>query len=496
MMNARPGFLLALPFAFALGLAPSACSEGKPIGSPAGDSSGSVGIALQLGGGLTLNTVTYQIAGPAGFTKSGSIDVSNSGSISAVISPLPAGLGYSITLTGTATDGSTTCSGTGTFDVIARATSNVTVHLDCHAASRTGSVLVTGSINICPAIDGVSANPAEVLVGSSLALTGSAHDADKGPAPLAYQWSAPSGTFSNATLANPTFTCTAGGPVTLTLTVSDGDPAPSCADSASVTVNCTNTPLQADVQNVVVIYAENRSFDGLFGNFPGARGLSEVVDSAGTPTGAYIPQKDRDGTTVLGKLPQTWTGATSAGNPTVVTQAQTDNLANSPFGLETGFVANGGAVLTTLDVTRDIAHRFFENIMEINGGTNDQFAAFEDAGGITMGHWDASKKSLYALAQQFVLADNFFEGAYGGSFLNHQYLICGCAPQVPASFLTKNHASLNVLGAPNGKGVPQLAANATSPASALSGPPSLQTGNIAPLDYFGAGDGYCGSHSG
>ncbi len=250
--------------------------------------------------------------------------------------------------------------------------------------------------------------------------------------------------------------------------------------------------LAADVQNIVIIYAENRSFDGLFGKFPGAHGLSEVVDSSGAPTAAYIPQKDRDGTTVLPKLPQTWGGATASGNPTVVTQAQTDNLANAPFSIETGFVANGGAMLTTLDVTRDLTHRFFENIMEINGGTNDMFAAWLDAGGLTMGHWDYSKSKLYALAQQYVLADNFFEGAFGGSFLNHQYLICACAPSVPASFLTTTTppASVNMLGTPNSKGVPQLALGSTSPASALTGAPSFVTGAIAPIDYFGTGDGY------
>jgi acid phosphatase len=248
--------------------------------------------------------------------------------------------------------------------------------------------------------------------------------------------------------------------------------------------------LEADVQNIVVIYAENRAFDSLFGKFPGAHGLSDVVDSSGQPTSAYIPQKDRDGTTVLAKLPQTWGGVTIGGNPTVVTQAQSDNLLNAPFAIETGFVSNGGAALSTLDVTRDMAHRFFENIMEINGGTNDQFAAWLDAGGLTMGHWDYSRSKLYALAQQYVLADNFFEGAFGGSFLNHQYLICACAAAVPASFVTTNLPSLNVLGTPNAKGVPQLMMNASTPASALTGPPSLQTGNIAPLDYFGAGDGY------
>jgi acid phosphatase len=248
--------------------------------------------------------------------------------------------------------------------------------------------------------------------------------------------------------------------------------------------------LQTAVQNIVVIYAENRSFDGLFGNFPGAHGVGEVLDASGQPTAAYVPQKDRDGSTLLPKLPQTWTGVTAAGNPTVVTQAQTDGLPNAPFGIEMAFVKNDGPVLTTLDVTRDLTHRFFENIMEINGGTNDMFAAWLDAGGLTMGHWDTSRSRLYALAQHYVLADNFFEGAYGGSFLNHQYLICACAPTVPSEFVATSAPSVNVLGPANAKGVPQLATAATSPASALTGPPVFQTGAIAPLDYFGAGDGY------
>jgi acid phosphatase len=248
--------------------------------------------------------------------------------------------------------------------------------------------------------------------------------------------------------------------------------------------------IQADIQNIVIIFAENRSFDGLFGTFPGANGLSTVV-TAGSPNSAYVPQKDRDGTTVLAKLPQTWGGATVGGNPTVVTQAQTDNVPNGPFALETTFnILNAAPKLTTLDVTVDMAHRFFENQMELNGGTNDMFAAWEDAGGITMGHWDYSKSKLWALAQQYVLADNFFMGAFGGSFLTHQYLICACAPSVPASFITSNSPSVNTLGAANAKGVPQLAQNSTSPASALTGSPSLQTGNIAPMDYFGTGDGY------
>ena len=247
----------------------------------------------------------------------------------------------------------------------------------------------------------------------------------------------------------------------------------------------------SEVQTIVIIYAENRTFDGLFGNFPGAHGLSEVVDAQGHPTAAYVAQKDRDGTTVLPKLPKTWTGVTLAGNPTVVTEAQSDNLANAPFGIENAYVANGAPSLATLDVTRDLTHRFFENQMELNGGSNDMFAAWLDAGGLTMGHWDYSQGKLYQLAKEYVLADNFFSGAFGGSFLNHQYLICGCAPTVSAAYVTTNAPSVTVLAAPNAKGVPQLALATTSPLSALTGPPGfLKSGAITPLDYFGVGDGY------
>jgi acid phosphatase len=467
-----------------------ACSPppGAREGSSESDTVGSIGLALTLASGASLNSVSYQITGPT--SKAGTIDLSHSTTLSAVISGLSAGGGYSIALNGTTTDGNTSCMGSGSFTVTAHQTTSVMVNLDCHEGAKTGSVSVNGVINVCPTIDGVSASPGEVLVGGKIALSGTAHDSDNGPSPLSYQWTASSGTLAGANTASATLTCTVAGTVTVTLTVSDGDPAASCADKSTATVICTPGPLQTDVQNIVFIYAENRSFDGLFGKFPGAHGLNEVVDASGNPTAGYNAQKDRDGTTVLANLPQTWGGATVASNPTMVTQAQTAGLANAPFGIENAFVANGGPALTTLDVSRDLAHRFFENQMEINGGTNDMFAAWVDAGGLTMGHWDYSHSQLWALAQQYVLADNFFEGAFGGSFLNHQFLICACAPQASAAFITNNKPPITVLGTANAKGVPQLALGST-PASALSGTVAFQAStNIAPQDYFGVGDGY------
>ena len=61
----------------------------------------------------------------------------------------------------------------------------------------------------------------------------------------------------------------------------------------------------------------------------------------------------------------------------------------------------------------------------------DKFAAFSDAGGLVMGYYDASKTELWGYAQKYTLADNFFHAAFGGSFLNHIYLVCVCAPKYP-----------------------------------------------------------------
>jgi len=247
----------------------------------------------------------------------------------------------------------------------------------------------------------------------------------------------------------------------------------------------TTAALKSKVQNIVVIYAENRAFDNLFGNFPGANGLSSVVDASGNPTAAYIAQKDRDGSTVLATLPQTWGGVTAAGISPVVTQAQSANLPNQPFAIESAF----GVALTGATNTRDLYHRFYENQMEINGGKNDMFAAWADAGGLTMGHFDYSGSALYKLAQDYVLADNFFEGAFGGSFLNHQYLICACAPEYPNADTAAAKPTITALDKDTaGNYLPRLTLKSTSPASALDGPPAfVLSGNITPANYFGDG---------
>jgi acid phosphatase len=264
----------------------------------------------------------------------------------------------------------------------------------------------------------------------------------------------------------------------------------SSAKSRDDTGDPVTRALRDKVQTVVVIYAENRAFDNLYGNFPGASGLSDLMDSGDHPLPTYLPQRDRDGS-VLPRLPPTWGGVTASGYEPVVTQAESAGLPNAPFSIERAFTPQSNVTLSTATVTRDLYHRFYEHQMQINGGTNDGYAAWSDAGGLAMGHYDYSRSALFALAHQYVLADHFFQGAFGGSFLNHQYLICACAPEYPNADTSPAKPSISVLDTPPGVAVPRLKLAKSSPASALDGPPVfVKSGNIAPANYFGDGKFY------
>ncbi|HVU53324.1 MAG TPA: hypothetical protein VHL80_21715 [Polyangia bacterium] len=204
---------------------------------------GSVGLAVTLAGGASVGSVSYLVTGPSAFSTSGAFDVSSSDTVSAVIGPLPAGNGYSIALSATSTDGTEPCAGSSApFDVTAHATTTVTVTLRCHEPARDGSLVINGTLNVCPTADGVTATPDEVLLGGTISLAALAHDPDSSPSPLAYAWTVSppgAGTLGGGATATPTFTCALPGPVTLSFTVTDGDPAPACTDTASVTVTCT-----------------------------------------------------------------------------------------------------------------------------------------------------------------------------------------------------------------------------------------------------------------
>src|SRR5262249_48309767 len=138
-------------------------------------------------------------------------------------------------------------------------------------------------------------------------------------------------------------------------------------------------------------------------------------------------------------------------------------------------------------ITRDLYHRFFENQMQIHGGANDMFTAWADSGGLVMGHQDGSAMALWQLAQQFTLADNFFMGTFGGSVLNHQYLICACAPEYPnADDPNGAKPTIAAIDTDGSGHFVKLTLAQTSPVSAIDGPPAyVLSGNIAPKSYFG-----------
>jgi len=198
------------------------------------EDSGSIGLALQAGG-VTLNSVGYTIIGN-GYSKSGTINVAGSSLISAVIGGIPAGSGYSISLSASdATNSAITCSGSASFNVSAGATTSTQVKLQCKTPAKTGSVMLNGTLNVCPVIDSLSVAPAETTVGNAVGLSATGSDSDKLPSALSYSWTSNSGTIAGAASANASLTCTSVGPVTVTLTVSDGD----CTDTLTQTVTCS-----------------------------------------------------------------------------------------------------------------------------------------------------------------------------------------------------------------------------------------------------------------
>ena len=118
-----------------------------------------------------------------------------------------------------------------------------------------------------------------------------------------------------------------------------------------------------------------------------------------------------------------------------MTEGQTAEFLNGfnhPYDVAALYRTGGPADADPLRYTnRDLWHRFYEHQMQINGGANNMFAAWSDAGGMTMGYFTPRPESdapLWGWARQYVLADNFFQGAFGGSFLNHFFLICVVRP--------------------------------------------------------------------
>ena len=167
------------------------------------------------------------------------------------------------------------------------------------------------------------------------------------------------------------------------------------------------------INHIVVIYLENHSFDNLYGQYPGANGLADATTSE-------IIQVNDSGKpyTFLPPIPGT--------------SAFPTNLPNHFFDIDQ-YIPNNL-------MTPDVLHRYYQEQLQIDGGKMDKYALYNSSKGLSQGYYKTSLLPLLPFVQQYTLCDNFYHSAFGGSFLNHMWLIASASPvwkTAPAGIVAK-----------------------------------------------------------
>lgn len=199
------------------------------------------------------------------------------------------------------------------------------------------------------------------------------------------------------------------------------------------------------INHFVVIYLENHSFDNLFGSWTGVNGLSNADP-------AHTLQVNQTGSvyTCLLQNDVNLTSPPLNGSCLDKTLAQIEKTAftNRPFLIDT-FITAASTTCPAPGVneangivkgnglpggcTRDLVHRFYQEQYQIDGGKMDRYVTGSDAIGLSMGVYETKKLPLYNYLHQphhprYAILDHFFQAAFGGSFLNHQWLIAAATP--------------------------------------------------------------------
>src|SRR5213082_2040858 len=139
------------------------------------------------------------------------------------------------------------------------------------------------------------------------------------------------------------------------------------ASAAAILTACASSPQAqatqglARIEHIVVIYAENRSFDHLYGFFPGADGIAQASATQKT-------QLDHDGKP-LPDLPATYDG----GKPRV--DLPTQGLPNGPFSIDAPPLNRRWDELLPSPI-----HNYYQNREQINAGANSKFVALTNVG--------------------------------------------------------------------------------------------------------------------
>jgi acid phosphatase len=203
------------------------------------------------------------------------------------------------------------------------------------------------------------------------------------------------------------------------------------------------------VNHIVVIYQENHSFDNLYGSWEGVNGLAQAdpahtiqVSQAGVPYDCLL---QNDVKLTSPPLPATCTDNTTGSTfqsafpnaPFAIddyispsdTSCPPPGAPSGPPGIPKGSGLPGGC-------TEDLVHRFYQEQYQLDGGRQDRYTTGSDAVGLTQGYYRTRNLPIYKYLHKpahprYAIADNFFQSAFGGSFLNHQWLIAAATPTFP-----------------------------------------------------------------
>jgi phospholipase C len=233
------------------------------------------------------------------------------------------------------------------------------------------------------------------------------------------------------------------------------DPVCTPAEPAAAPPKSTGpTHLFDKINHFVVIYMENHSFDNLYGadslgpsksaKSPGGNPQSNVCDmqkgmfpsAEGLGKVKTFAQQDQTGA-VYGTLPNPLDTSKSPPAPDPLFPG---NLKNGPFDLIN--------YQSTSQKEPDLVHRWYQEPLQIDKGKMDRFVAYSDSKGLSMGYYQTCQLPLAQLATGYTLSDHFFHAAFGGSFLNHQWLIAAASPvfpDAPTSAIAQLDAKGNLL---------------------------------------------------
>jgi hypothetical protein len=201
---------------------------------------------LTLPSGIQIDSVNYTVSGTAPFAnRNGVVNVKNSTKLQFRVGDLPIATGYKMALAATAVGGAP-CAGEANFAIADNLVTKLTMTLVCGTgvvADVDGNGDVSVSVDVttgagvhCPVVTGISALPLEVLVGSSLELSGFASSSVD--ASTTFSWAGSGGSFTAAAAKDTSFLCTAAGDHALTFAATKtGCP----ATSMDVTVTCTGS---------------------------------------------------------------------------------------------------------------------------------------------------------------------------------------------------------------------------------------------------------------